>query len=124
MAPAEGRAGDPEPVRSGDPRRHRGRYRGGRARERRRSRAGRPARRVRWPRRGAELAIQSLFGLATLADIADGIVEAELASVGEAELGALLAEYDGLDEEELRAPLAEGDTEGEAGRAAAPTGSR
>jgi amino acid adenylation domain-containing protein len=64
-------------------------------------------------RLGAELTMQSLFGLATLADIADGIVEAELASVGDAELGALLAEYDGLDEEELRALLAEGNLEEE-----------
>jgi amino acid adenylation domain-containing protein len=64
-------------------------------------------------RLGAELTMQSLFGLATLADIADGIVEAELASVGDAELGALLAEYDGLGEEELRALLAEGDLEEE-----------
>jgi amino acid adenylation domain-containing protein len=64
-------------------------------------------------RLGAELPMQSLFGLATLADIADGIVEAELASVGDAELSALLAEYDGLGEEELRALLADGDLEEE-----------
>ncbi|HKH48908.1 MAG TPA: amino acid adenylation domain-containing protein [Thermoanaerobaculia bacterium] len=58
---------------------------------------------------GAELPLQSLFGKATLGDLADAMVEAELANAGEAELRDLLAEYDGLSEEELRALLAGGD---------------
>ncbi|HYU31102.1 MAG TPA: amino acid adenylation domain-containing protein [Thermoanaerobaculia bacterium] len=58
---------------------------------------------------GAELPLQSLFGNATLGDIADALVEAELASAGEDELRELLAEYDGLSEDELRELLAGGD---------------
>ena len=60
---------------------------------------------------GAELPLQSLFGNATLGDIADAMVEAELAGAGEDELRDLLAEYDGLSEEELRALLAGGAAE-------------
>jgi amino acid adenylation domain-containing protein len=58
---------------------------------------------------GAELPLQSLFGKATLGDIADTLVEAELTNAGEDELRDLLAEYDGLSEEELRALLAGGE---------------
>jgi amino acid adenylation domain-containing protein len=62
---------------------------------------------------GAELPLQSLFGSATLGDIADALVESELAGAGEDELRDLLAEYDGLSEEDLRALLAGGASEGE-----------
>jgi amino acid adenylation domain-containing protein len=57
---------------------------------------------------GGDLPLQSLFGNATLGDIADALVDAELSSAGDDELRDLLAEYDGLSDEELRALLAGG----------------
>ena len=60
---------------------------------------------------GADLPLQSLFGNTTLGDIADAMVEAELANAGEDELRELLAEYDDLSEDELRTLLTGGGVE-------------
>ncbi len=57
-------------------------------------------------RLGAEIQLQSLFGNATLGEIADAIVEAELRQVDQDSLREILADFQGLDEEALQALLA------------------
>ncbi|HEY2736790.1 MAG TPA: phosphopantetheine-binding protein, partial [Thermoanaerobaculia bacterium] len=73
---------------------------------------------------GVDLPLQTLFGVATLGDLADSIVETELAQTDSAALQQMLNEMemsdaDGLDLDELRALLAGGDggDEGEGGGA-------
>jgi len=68
---------------------------------------------------GVELPLQILFGTATLGDLADTIVETELAQADSEALQQMLNEMelgDGMDLDELRALLAGGD--GEAGEGA------
>jgi amino acid adenylation domain-containing protein len=63
---------------------------------------------------GAELPLQTLFGVATLGDLADAIVETELAQADNEDLQQMLNELDGgegMDLEDLRALLA-GDSGG------------